>query len=49
MNSVKQLDIRQEEKEFIPSVRPRFVRKAEQDARLRSEAGERDARLSIEA
>ena len=34
---------------YIPSVRPRFVRKAEQDARLRSEAGERDARLSIEA
>ena len=34
---------------YIPSVRPRFVRKAERDARLRSEAGERDARLSIEA
>ena len=33
---------------YIPSVRPRFVRKAEQDARLRSEAGERDARLSID-
>ena len=24
---------------YIPSVRPRFVRKAERDARLRSEAG----------
>ena len=34
---------------YIPSVRTRFVRKAEQDARLRSKAGERDARLSIEA
>ena len=34
---------------YIPSVRPRFVRKAERDARLRSEVGERDARLSLEA
>ena len=34
---------------YIPLVRPCFVRKAERDARLRSEAGERDARLSIEA
>ena len=34
---------------YIPSVRPRFMRKAERDARLGSKAEERDTRLSIEA